>query len=31
LLETEDRAFHLSHFLAHDSLTMAFVGVNNGN
>lgn len=26
LLETEDRAFHLSHFLAHDSLTMAFVG-----
>lgn len=31
LLETEDRAFHLSHFLAHDSLTMAFVGVHNGN
>lgn len=31
LLETEDRAFHLSHFLAHDSLTLAFVGVNDGN
>ncbi|NJO77958.1 MAG: DNA starvation/stationary phase protection protein [Cyanobacteria bacterium RM1_2_2] len=31
LLETEDRAFHLGHFLAHDSLTLAFVGVNNGN
>ncbi|MDX2096290.1 MAG: Dps family protein [Leptolyngbyaceae cyanobacterium bins.59] len=25
LLETEDRAFHLSHFLASDSLTLAFV------
>lgn len=25
LLETEDRAFHNSHFLAHDSLTLAFV------
>ncbi|OLP18559.1 DNA starvation/stationary phase protection protein [Leptolyngbya sp. 'hensonii'] len=25
LLKTEDRAFHLSHFLAHDSLTLAFV------
>ncbi len=25
LLETEDRAFHLAHFLAHDSLTLAFV------
>ncbi|GAB4464196.1 MAG: Dps family protein [Elainellaceae cyanobacterium] len=24
LLESEDRAFHLSHFLAHDSLTPAF-------
>jgi DNA-binding ferritin-like protein len=24
LLETEDRAFHLAHFLAHDSLTPAF-------
>jgi DNA-binding ferritin-like protein len=29
LLETEDRAFHLDHFLAHDSLTLAFV--RNGN
>lgn len=25
LLKTEDRAFHNSHFLAHDSLTLAFV------
>ncbi len=25
LLETEDRAFHLAHFLAHDSLTLAFI------
>jgi len=25
LLETEDRAFHLAHFLAEDSLTLAFV------
>lgn len=25
LLETEDRAFHLAHFLAQDSLTLAFV------
>ncbi len=25
LLDTEDRAFHLAHFLAHDSLTLAFV------
>jgi DNA-binding ferritin-like protein len=25
LLETEDRAFHLAHFLAHDSLTLAYV------
>jgi DNA-binding ferritin-like protein len=32
LLETEDRAFHLSHFLAHDSLTPAFILANgNGN
>ncbi|MBF2074503.1 MAG: DNA starvation/stationary phase protection protein [Synechococcales cyanobacterium C42_A2020_086] len=31
LLETEDRAFHLDHFLAHDSLTLAFVGTSNGN
>lgn len=29
LLETEERAYHLDHFLAHDSLTVAFVG--NGN
>lgn len=29
LLKTEDRAFHLSHFLAHDSLTKAFVQVIN--
>ncbi len=30
LLETEDRAFHLAHFLAHDSLTLAYVqGTNN--
>ena len=30
LLETEDRAFHLAHFLAHDSLTLAYVqGINN--
>lgn len=31
LLETEDRAFHLGHFLAHDSLTLAFVQSRNGN
>jgi starvation-inducible DNA-binding protein len=31
LLETEDRAFHLAHFLASDSLTLAYVqsAVNN--
>ncbi|MDX2099363.1 MAG: Dps family protein [Leptolyngbyaceae cyanobacterium bins.59] len=29
LLETEDRAFHLDHFLAHDSLTLAFVQASN--
>jgi starvation-inducible DNA-binding protein len=29
LLETEERAYHLDHFLAHDSLTMAFVGRGN--
>lgn len=30
LLETEDRAFHLAHFLAHDSLTLAYVqGTHN--
>ncbi|MGG6295788.1 Dps family protein [Leptolyngbya sp. AN02str] len=28
LLETEDRAFHLAHFLAHDSLTPAFATAN---
>lgn len=31
LLETEDRAFHLSHFLTHDSLTLGFVQAVNGN
>lgn len=31
LLETEDRAFHLDHFLVHDSLTLAFVAPRNGN
>ncbi len=29
LLETEERAYHLAHFLAHDSLTLAFVNTNN--
>jgi DNA-binding ferritin-like protein len=29
LLETEDRAFHLSHFLAQDSLTPAFTLANH--
>ncbi len=29
LLETEDRAFHLAHFLAHDSLTLAYVAGRN--
>jgi DNA-binding ferritin-like protein len=29
LLETEDRAFHLDHFLAPDSLTPAFLLANN--
>jgi DNA-binding ferritin-like protein len=29
LLETEDRAFHLDHFLAHDSLTPAFTLANS--
>ena len=28
LLETEERAYHLAHFLASDSLTAAFVGNN---
>ncbi|MBD2182083.1 DNA starvation/stress protection protein DpsA [Aerosakkonema funiforme] len=31
LYETEDRAFHLAHFLAHDSLTLGFVKPLNGN
>jgi starvation-inducible DNA-binding protein len=31
LLETEDRAFHLDHFLAHDSLTPAFTLANGSN
>ncbi len=31
LLETEDRAFHLAHFLAHDSLTPAFSLANGHN
>ncbi len=26
LLKTEERAYHLKHFLVHDSLTLAFVG-----
>jgi len=29
LLKTEERAYHLDHFLVHDSLTVAFVGNNN--
>ncbi|MEL4898530.1 Dps family protein [Crocosphaera sp. Alani8] len=29
LLETEERAYHLDHFLANDSLTVAFVGNSN--
>lgn len=29
LLETEDRAFHLSHFLTYDSLTLAYVASRN--
>lgn len=29
LMETEDRAFHLAHFLAHDSLTLAYVAGRN--
>jgi DNA-binding ferritin-like protein len=28
LLKTEERAYHLSHFLAHDSLTLAFTSVS---
>ncbi|WP_036484823.1 Dps family protein [Myxosarcina sp. GI1] len=30
LLKTEERAYHLQHFLVHDSLTLAFVN-GNGN
>lgn len=30
LLKTEDRAFHLAHFLTHDSLTPAFSLAGNG-
>jgi DNA-binding ferritin-like protein len=29
LLKTEERAYHIGHFLAHDSLTLAFVNTNN--
>jgi starvation-inducible DNA-binding protein len=31
LLKTENRAFHLDHFLAHDSLTPAFALANGSN
>jgi starvation-inducible DNA-binding protein len=31
LLKTEDRAFHLAHFLAHDSLTLGFVQASSSN
>ena len=32
LLKTEERAYHLAHFLAHDSLTLGFVmAANNGS
>lgn len=31
LLKTEERAYHLAHFLAADSLTLAFVGNGNGS
>lgn len=30
LLKTEERAYHLSHFLTHDSLTLGFVQATNG-
>lgn len=30
LMETEERAYHLAHFLAHDSLTLGFVAASNG-
>lgn len=31
LLKTEERAYHLNHFLAYDSLTLAFVGNGGSN
>ena len=31
LLKTEERAYHLAHFLAHDSLTLGFMGNGNGS
>lgn len=31
LLETEERAYHLDHFLVHDSLTLGFVGNGGKN
>lgn len=31
LLKTEERAYHLGHFLAHDSLVLGFVPMMNGN
>jgi DNA-binding ferritin-like protein len=31
LLETEERAYHLNHFLVHDSLTLAFVKNGSSN
>ena len=31
LLQTEERAYHLAHFLAHDSLTLGFMGNGNGS
>lgn len=30
LLKTEERTYHLAHFLAHDSLTLGFVQATNG-
>ena len=30
LLKTEERAYHLAHFLAHDSLTLGFMGNGRG-
>lgn len=31
LLKTEERAYHLAHFLAHDSLTLGFIGNGSKN